>query len=180
MAFKRAYNEAERAIAVEIVQRYGKLSNEAITDIRTTLSASTLSKSTIHGWLPPGLLHSHGQFELVRTSSNPEKRTRTPSPAAQDKASQALDDLFEEVARNYLSHANQESVIKEARGKDAIMAAAIAVDKMRLLRNLPTEIIDLLPSIQILFERMTARGLNPSEFVYRTLSRLEETNDPIH
>jgi transposase-like protein len=51
-----------------------------------------------------------------------------------------LDTLFEQVARLYLGQAMTKEVISRASGKDAVIAAATATDKMRLLQNKPTAI----------------------------------------
>ena len=64
-----------------------------------------------------------------------------------------LADTFENIALRYLEHAGQEAAIVETKGKDAVMTAAIAVDKMRLLRNLPTEIVGVIPDMQISIEK---------------------------
>jgi hypothetical protein len=48
--------------------------------------------------------------------------------------------LFESAARKYLAHASKDDVVDQTRGRDAVFSAAIATDKMQLLRNLPTSI----------------------------------------
>lgn len=49
-----------------------------------------------------------------------------------------LIDILEDVARKYLTHALSEDVIDEATGNAAVTAAAIAIDKMRLLQGQST------------------------------------------
>jgi hypothetical protein len=58
-----------------------------------------------------------------------------------------LADVFEDIAYKYLTHASKDDVVEETQGKDAIIAAATATDKMRLLRGLPTEIVALMPEV---------------------------------
>jgi hypothetical protein len=41
-----------------------------------------------------------------------------------------------------LAHASEDVVVNQARGRDAVFSAAIGTDKMQLLRNLPTSIIE--------------------------------------
>jgi len=53
-----------------------------------------------------------------------------------------LSDLFESAARKYLEHATNDEVVQATRGRDAVSSAAIATDKMQLLRNLPTSIVE--------------------------------------
>jgi hypothetical protein len=64
-----------------------------------------------------------------------------------------LADTFEQIAEKYLQHASQDTVVTESKGKEAVMTAAIAVDKMRLLRNLPTEIVGVIPAMQASIEK---------------------------
>jgi hypothetical protein len=54
----------------------------------------------------------------------------------------ALADVFESVTRKYLAHASKDEVVAETRGRDAVFSAAIAADKMQLLRGLPTSITE--------------------------------------
>jgi len=48
--------------------------------------------------------------------------------------------LFEQACRVYLLHAVTPATVKKMRGKDAVMAAAIAADKKQLLDGKPTAI----------------------------------------
>lgn len=72
----------------------------------------------------------------------------------------ALADVFEAVAYKYLEQALDEDVISESSGKDAVVTAATAVDKMRLLRGLPTEIVQLLPDVVAAIESL---GMTPAD-----------------
>lgn len=89
-----------------------------------------------------------------------------------------LADLFEQAARLYVGHAMTKDVVEETRGKDALIAAATAVDKMRLLRDLPTEIVAVLPVIVQAVELMKAHGHEPSQVFERIIQRYAaSTND---
>ena len=79
-----------------------------------------------------------------------------------------LADVFEEVAYSYLTRASDQDAIDDTRGKDAVMTAAIAVDKMRLLRGLPTEIIVLVPGFT---EAIKKLGRDPEQFMRSTIER---------
>ena len=57
-----------------------------------------------------------------------------------DIKKEELSDVFEHVARLYINRALSDEVIGETKGKDAIIGAATAVDKMLLLRGAPTAI----------------------------------------
>lgn len=85
---------------------------------------------------------------LSRTLRRWYKGENAPPPAelvTQEK--RALADIFEDVARTYLNHALDADVVGDTAGNVAVTAAAISVDKMQLLRGLPTEIIGLVPQV---------------------------------
>lgn len=58
-----------------------------------------------------------------------------------------LADVFEDIAYKYLTHAAKDDVIEAVSGNAAVVTAATAVDKMRLLRGLPTEVIAIVPDV---------------------------------
>lgn len=53
-----------------------------------------------------------------------------------------------------------------------VTAIGIMVDKMRLLRGLPTEIIEIAPQLEQLIELLKANGTSPQLFVGRAIERL--------
>ena len=71
----------------------------------------------------------------------------------------ALGDIMEETARNYLAQANDPFVIAATNGRDAVFSAAIAVDKMQLLRGQPTEIVEHVESKKVLVLIADALGV---------------------
>jgi hypothetical protein len=79
-----------------------------------------------------------------------------------------LADVFERVAYTYLKHAESEDVVDEVSGNAAVTTAATAVDKMRLLRGLPTEILGLLPDV---LEALRVLGQEPSDVFNRIIQR---------
>jgi transposase-like protein len=81
-----------------------------------------------------------------------------------------LADVFERVAYKYLRHAESEDVIDAVAGNAAVVTAATAVDKMRLLRGLPTEIVQVLPG---LVAAMQDAGLSPADVFNNMLARLD-------
>lgn len=102
-----------------------------------------------------------------------------------------LADQFESIAKRYLTRAGALDAISETKGKDAITAAAIAVDKMRLLRNLPTEIVGVIPDISNAVEKsgetleqvmpvlaellslLAENGLSPEQTMQRLIFRIQ-------
>lgn len=143
---RRFYSMSEKALACEIVARYGgEVSKEALASIRDALEAPNLNKSTVHRWW---------QSQSVATESQPIKKE------AATLINRKLDDMFEEIARRMLLRASEDDVIASMKGRDLIISAATAVDKMRLLRDMPTEIIKLWPGF---VEAAEALGRTPAD-----------------
>ena len=93
---------------------------------------SGVARSTLGGWF--------------------RKRNNAPPPQLRQEKRVELAHLFEELAYLYLEQAATEKAIANTRGKDAIIAAATAVDKMRLLNeqsteNIATKIVLTWPSL---------------------------------
>lgn len=82
-----------------------------------------------------------------------------------------LADVFERVAYKYLARAEKDDVIDNTTGNSAVTTAAVAVDKMRLLRGLPTEIVQLVPALVDALERA---GMNPQEMFERMIQKANE------
>jgi hypothetical protein len=142
-----AYTDAQKAIAVEIVRRSdpgGSISNAALAEIRKKLSAPKLPYQTIRNWV------SSADFKNISTIKKDGFEIQIP---VEQKAQETLDNMFEDVARLYLERAKDETKIADSSAKDLVTSAAIAIDKMRLLRNLPTEIVAILPDLVEIIRR---------------------------
>lgn len=85
------------------------------------------------------------------------------------KAAQTLDCYFEQVAWRMLEHALKDDVLGKMDGRAAVTSAAIAVDKMQLLRGLPTEIVAVLPQVLKAIEQ---RGLSAGDVFEAMLAEL--------
>lgn len=148
-----AYTAEQKALALALVARHGGMTSEALADIEAALG-KRVSTSTLHSWIPK----PESKSETKEPKSESEREKKTPgalvTAEVQAQAEEALDMMFEAVARRYLTHATDDSVIANVKGKDAVIAAATAVDKMRLLRNLPTEIVQVLPAIMSLSDEL--------------------------
>lgn len=140
-----SYTPLQKALALEMVARYGGgITGECLAAIREALQRPDLNKSSLWRWLqatPPAAV------QPVAESVQPIKKA----------AAEALDAFFERTAHAYLQHANLPEVIAETKGPQAVTAAAIAVDKMRLLRDLPTEIVTLLPGVLRALDQLQIR-----------------------
>lgn len=138
--------------------------------------AAAIALLTAEGYPADGraLRRVHGQLALprpnIRTLRYWFNREHRPAP---DKVIAAkkedLSALFEEAATKYVKHALRTDVLENESGKNALTGAAIAVDKMRLLRDLPTEIIAVLPIITETIAALQAIGEDP-EVVFNKLA----------
>ncbi len=165
-----AYTAEQKALAIALVNRHGGMTNEALAAVEAALG-KRISTGTLHNWLSKS---SPGELKReTETETETEKRTvgAEVSPEVQAQAEAALDDMFEGVARLYLKHAAQADVVGATKGKEAVIAAATAVDKMRLLRNLPTEIVGLMPE---LISALRAANKDPVAIFQRMVQRAHE------
>lgn len=96
-----------------------------------------------------------GQSDTRPTPVPTPEKTTPPYPTARRTAAilpiavDALATVFERVARLYLKRAESEEAVGKTSGKDAVIAAATATDKSRLLRDEPTAINE-----QLIHERL--------------------------
>lgn len=150
------YSEAQRALALEILERNNRvLDANTLKAIRAALETPKLSRQLVWHW----------SNTTIDTQSNPgftPKNTKVRELAlarheAQSKAAEKLDELLERAARKFIAHATQETVVADMTGQQAMTSAAIAIDKMRLLQNLPTEIVGVVVG---LVQKIEKRGMN--------------------
>lgn len=100
------------------------------------------------------LLEVHGFAPVAKTLKRWfDGKEGTPPDKNVRNQKNELADTFEGIAQKYLSRAAEDKAVAETKGKDAVMTAAIAVDKMRLLRNLPTEIVGVIPDMAAAIEK---------------------------
>ena len=146
MAKRKSYDDKFRASAVVMLEAAGYPTEKGA--LARTAAHCGVPSPTLHRWF-------HGK-------NNPP-----PSELVTEKKGE-LADLFENAAYKYISHSVKVEVIEETKGKDAIMAAAVAVDKMRLLRGLPTEIVVLVPGF---IEAIKKLGQDPEVVMRKAIER---------
>ena len=155
-----AYTDVQKAMAVEIVRRSGgRFDSETLSTVRDALDAPNLSVSTIYGWVKSEKPETVSETRTIKKES------------VQEAVAQALDVKLEAAALRFVDRAV--AVADEANAKEAMTAAAIAIDKMRLLRNLPTEIVAVLPDLITELERS---GVSASEVFRRMLEKARASN----
>lgn len=95
----------------------------------------------------------------------------TSNPPPDNIVSVKTGTLIEKLERNahlYLDRA--EDTVEKTSGQQAMTTAAIAIDKMRLLQGLPTQIVAVLPDF---LGALRAMGIDPDEFIRRTVTKAE-------
>ena len=80
-------------------------------------------------------------------------------------------DKMEELAWKFMNRASDWKAIAEMDPKSAMTAAGIAIDKMRLLKGLPTQIIGIMPQLVTALESI---GENPYEVFERMIQLAHE------
>jgi transcriptional regulator with XRE-family HTH domain len=149
MAKRRRYTDEERASAVVMLQSQGYPDKPGA--LRKVADYMGLNPRTLSRWF-------NGEH-------NPP-----PDNLVMDKKID-LADKFERAAYVFVDHALKPDVIEDMTGQQAMTSAGIAVDKMRLLRGLPTEIVQILPEVVAAIESM---GQSPSEVFNRIIERAKE------
>jgi len=114
MAEQRQYTEADKATALALLAANGGNVFRAAKELG-------IPESTLRKW-------KNGEGVNAAVAGTCEKK----------KAE--LFDLFEEVSRLYLGRAKSREAVNKTSGRDAVIAAATALDKMRLIQNKPTTI----------------------------------------
>lgn len=137
-----AYSEYDRQMAIEIVRRNnGVIDAACLASIRDTLNNPDLPARTIRYWI-------QGKKEI----STEKKEISSKEISIADYVSKALDEKLEDAAHKFVDHATKADTIEKMSGTAAMTSAAIAIEKMRLLRDLPTEIIGAIPVLTKLNE----------------------------
>ncbi|HYD00890.1 MAG TPA: hypothetical protein VEB22_06650 [Phycisphaerales bacterium] len=114
-AGKRQYSDSDKATALAALDANGG-------NVRRTARETGIPEKTIADW-------RDGRGVVPEVAEIREEKK------------EALGDVFERVSRLYLERALSEDAVSETKGKDAVIAAATAADKMQLLRGRPTAII---------------------------------------
>lgn len=149
MANKRRYTDEERANAVVMLQSQGYPDNtKALADVAKYLK---IPRSTLKGWA--------------------DGKHNPPPDEISTSKKKDLAELFEGAAHLFVGHATRPEVVELMSGQQAMTSAAIAVDKMRLLRGLPTEIVQIIPEVVAAIESM---GQSPADVFNRIIERAKE------
>jgi len=116
--------------------------------------------------------HVDFEGEMERRKVKPSDATAEVMPRLMAAAEGPLDDVFENLARTYAAHALDPATVKDVKGDRAVVAAATALDKMRLLRNLPTAIVEVLPDLTELHRLLGLHGVKLADLIAKLRSRV--------
>lgn len=160
MAAKQAetFTESERALALDILRRNGgnEITKSVMQEIQNMLGRP-VGRTTLHRWIKV-----ERRMQLLEGKSSIPDEVRM-------RATETLDAIWEQRARELLDQVGKPGVIEKMSGRDLIISAAVATDKMRLLRGLPTEYIQALPSF---FDALKLAGIDPLAFMHSVMERI--------
>lgn len=143
MAARRQFSDNDKATALAALDANGG-------NVYKTARELGIGRTTLEGWAKGrGVNHAMPELRQVK------KRE--------------LADKLELVAHRYTNHLLMKSTVTETSAKDSAITVGTAIDKMRLLRGLPTEIVAVLPP---LVQAIKDAGLEPSDVFNAMLARL--------
>jgi hypothetical protein len=167
-----AYSDADKAMAVEIVRRKnGVIDTVCLSDIQTAIGKHVTSPS-VRLWVK----QFAGEVSEEKKKNFTEKKVKE-LQAIQQVVAKKLDEKLEAAAHKFVDHATNDTVVNVMTGQQAMTAAAIAIDKMRLLRDLPTEIIGAIPvmiKIADLFKELEWDAATTLEDYYQQLHAMAQ------
>lgn len=159
-----AYSDEGKRRACALVKRNkGVIDDVLVETIRVALDAPKLSRTNIWRWW------QHYQNMTVNSATNATEKGDQLLPVDDRE----LDVMFEDAARKFVTHALREELLIWTSAKDAMTAAGIAIDKMRLLRDLPTEIIGAAPELTELANFFREEGIEMSSAIRKWRERLQ-------
>lgn len=140
------YTPAERAVGVDVMIRHmGHATKPALKEIKE-LIGKDIPGTTVCGW------YRKWKEAQAKIDLDAGKGEDSVTIALVDAAKKPLDEIFESVARRFLEHAAHPDVIQKMNGRDALQGAATAVDRLHMLRDVPPELVNLLPVLTKVFK----------------------------
>lgn len=151
MATRRQFSDNDKAAALAALDANGG-------NVYRTAKQLGIGRTTLENWAKGrGVNHDVPELRQVK------KRE--------------LADKLELVAHRYSNHLLKKSTVTETSAKDAAITVGTAIDKMRLLRGLPTEIVAVLPP---LVQALQDAGMQPADVFNAMLARLHANSKQSH
>lgn len=146
-----SYTLDEKAQIIALLHRFEGVNVRAMNAITETFGFCP-SRRSLYTWLR--------EVPLPQSLDNSSQHTtrKRITPERLEQAQLKLDEKFEIVANTCLDRLLRPEILAEMKGRDLAWVAAVSVDKLRLLRDMPTEIVGILADI---VPKLRDRGLNP-------------------
>lgn len=152
MAKRRRYTDKFRADAIALLEGAGYPDREgALADTARHIGVPA---QTLHRW--------------ARGKNNP------PPPELVIEKKGDLADELESIVWLMTGHLKNEDTIGDMTGQQTATSIGILIDKIRLLRGLPTEVIAIIPEVVQAIERA---GDNPQDVFRRLIERANARAD---
>lgn len=159
------FSEGQRAIGVQIVERHGgHVTKDALAAIRVAIGVDDLRQSTVNAWVTR---FRRSQNLIQANAARPIDATIAATELA---ARRSLDQLMEDMAYKLLEHAADPDVIKRMPGRDTMYSVQVAINGMQSLRNMPPELVDLVPMMVAVYKR---HGVYARNAIAALLQQLE-------
>lgn len=150
MASRRQFSDNDKAAALAALDANGG-------NVYRTAKEIGVPRSTLQEWANGRVNHDVPELRHLKKGELAEK--------------------LEQVAHAYTDHLLTKSTIVGTGAKDAAVTVGTAIDKMRLLRGLPTEIVAVLPP---LVQALEEAGMKPSDVFNAMLARLHAHSKQSH
>lgn len=180
------YSDEQKALALEVVARNnGVLDTYSMDAIRAALEAPNLPDQTVRLWMRNyQSLQSRTESRVKLTDKkaidSPPSATVTKDDnrlALQEMASEKLDVMLERAARMMVAKATEPAKIADMTGQQLMTSAGIAIDKMRLLRDQPTEIVANAATLLEINQYAVALGITLAEVLTRLSENMKAEAD---
>lgn len=155
MAKRKRYTDEDRAMLVVMLQAQGYTGNPETNKpgaLQSVAEYSKVPERTLRRWF-------NGE-------NNPP-----PDNIVRHKKGDLSNEL-EDIVWLMTGKLKDDDVLSDMSGKDMATSVAILIDKIRLLRGLPTEIVEIIPSVQQLYDLLKAQGQNPSDVFNAMIAKL--------
>lgn len=172
MGCMATYTDADKAIAIEIIDQHDGNVSQALADIRAVLKTPKLSRSSVYDWWK-----NKDRYMAVQNTGHIKKEDKPASAPDKDMVKTTLARRWLQITEQYLDRASDEDAVKDVKALDAVKGAAIATDKLLKLMDIPDEIIVIIPG---LIEAIAATGRNPATVLSHFKNKLMDEQNSLY
>lgn len=148
-----AYSDVQKAIACELVKKNnGVVDDATVAAVRLAIEEPDLPRMTVWRWWKH--YQSLAVADTVTGPNVTDVTDGTPrSVAPINREGWSLEQKLEAAAHKFLDHALRDELLIWLSAKDAMSSASIAIEKLRLTRGQPTEIVEVVSELIAELER---------------------------